>query len=353
MNKVMLDDLLKKPLPFFNGSQDGIVIYSKLSLMRNLQGFNFPAAASEEILKHIRHTIKEAVISSGILGKDALLLDWETLSETDKSALAERRMADHEFFLPGSAKAIFIRADEKFYLTVNNRNHLTLQMISAGLQWRRMWQFANKSDDKLNQHLTYAFDENLGYLAPCPADMGTGLRLSALLHLPALSLAGGFAGDIDGFTALNTTLSDPDGNALLENSGSLYQITTNLTIDDSEEEMVSDMEKNIAHLSMLENNARQELLKKDSSLLLDYVGKAYGNLRHCYKISAAEAMELIFRLRFGVELGVFRNIDLPMLCSLLNQIGDAHIRREFGEDISDMEAEIHRAMLCRNAFNQK
>jgi protein arginine kinase len=353
MSKVMLDNLLRKPLPFFSGSQDGIVIYSKLSLMRNLQDFNFPAAASEEVLKQIRHIIKEAVITSGTFGKDALLLDWETLSETDKAALAERRLADHEFFLPGSAKAIFIRADEKFHLAVNNRNHLTLQTISPGMQWRRMWQNANKTDDRLNQHLAYAFDEHLGYLAPYPADMGTGLRLSALLHLPALSIAGDFSGDIDGFTALNTTLSDPDGNALLENGSSLYLLSSNLTIDDSEEEMISGMEKNVAHLCALENNACQEMLEKDPTRLLDYVGRAYGNLCHCYKISAEEAVESIFRLRFGVKMGIFRKIDYQMLCSLLNQIGDAHIRRELGGDISDMEAEIHRAQLCRNAFNQK
>ncbi len=346
----MLEKLSQNPLPFFHSSakSDDTVVYSGITLTRNLSNTPFPAGAAEDVCIRVRHAVKEALLLSGAFGDDALLLDREKLSDTEGLLLSGRRWLNKNFFTQGHAKALFIRADEKCALTVNDQDHLNLQTLRPGLHLQDMRQIIDETDNRLNEHLEYAFDDNFGFLTSDITAAGTGMRVTAALHLPALFLTGGVENDIRGLKELQFDVRSFNGGKI--KSSPLYLISNKYTAGGSEESIIERTNAVIKQLTGEEKLVRKELLKKNAAAILDYAGRAYGKLRYSYRISAEEAIDAVFRLQFGTVLGIFRTVDHRRINILMQKISESNIRRESGEDISETEAEIHRAAICRQVL---
>lgn len=221
-----------------------------------------------------------------------------------------------------------------------------MQSIRPGFQLPEVYAEISAIDDALSQKIDYAFDEQLGYLTSCPTNVGTGMRASVMLHLPGLVLSGQIAPTIHGINKLHLAARGIFGEGS-ENLGNLFQISNQSTLGESEEKTINDLASVIEQIIYHEKRARQTLLDNDRYSLLDYIGRAYGVLRHSYKLSGKEAMQSLSGVRLGVDLGLFSAIDLAKVNELFIATGEAHLQKNAGHKLNSNARDILRAQLCR------
>ena len=347
-----IDSLLAHPVSFLDnaGPSGDIAVSTRIRLARNLAGHQFPCSASETEKIAVCDIITDAVLTNHILDFDGECRDFDlaSLSENDRAILLERRLASQEFINGDSCgKHLLVCPLERCSIMVNEEDQIRMQSIRPGFQLNEVYEEINAIDDALSCQLDYAFDERLGFLTSCPTNVGTGMRASVMLHLPGLVLTGQIAPTIQGINKLNLAVRGIFGEGS-ENLGNLFQISNQSTLGESEEKTIANLAAVINQLIFHEKRARQTLLDKDRYNLLDYVGRAYGTLRHSYKISSEEALKHLSGVRLGVDLGFFTAVDIAKVNELFIAIGPAHLQKSAGSPISSSERDILRAKLCRD-----
>ncbi len=350
-----VDQLLASPVSFLadSGPDEDIAISSRIRLARNLAGKPFPIAATEEQLREVCEAVTRAASESGALGcPGCFRFDPDQLSLLDREILFERRLASRDFLNREHGTRLLVRADESASIMINEEDHLRIQALRPGFQLQNVWQAINRLDDELASRLDYAFDEKLGYLTSCPTNVGTGMRASVMLHLPALVISGQIGPTIQGVNKLNLAVRGIAGEGS-DNRGNLFQISNQSTLGESEEQILERLSAVIAELIAHEKNTRRLLLEKDRFAILDLVGRSYGMLRYAYKLTLEEALNSLSCVRLGVDLGLFSKVDLRKVNMLFLSINPAHLQKTARPlELSPQECDIRRAELCRGAMNQ-
>ena len=347
-----IEELLARPVSFLDNtvaSGNGIAISSRVRLARNLAHHRFPCAADAAEKNEICQIISEAVKSGKILDFDdeCREFDLATLDETSRELLLERRLASAEFISGDAAgKMLIVCPLERCSIMVNEEDQIRMQSIRPGFQLSAVYDEISTIDDALSQKVDYAFDEQLGYLTSCPTNVGTGMRASVMLHLPGLVLTEQIAPTIHGINKLHLAARGIFGEGS-ENLGNIFQISNQSTLGESEEKTINDLTSVIEQIIYHEKRARQTLLDNDRYSLLDYIGRAYGVLRHSYKLSGKEALKSLSGVRLGVELGLFNAIDLAKVNELFIATGQAHLQKNAGHQLNSNARDILRAQLCR------
>ena len=347
-----IEDLLARPVSFLDNtasSGDGIAISSRVRLARNLAHHRFPCSADAAEKQEICKMVSSAVKDSKILDFDEECSEFELalLDETERRVLLERRLASSEFISGDTAgKMLMVCPKERCSIMINEEDQIRMQSIRPGFQLPEVYEEICGIDDALSMQLDYAFDEQLGYLTSCPTNVGTGMRASVMLHLPGLVLSGQIAPTIHGINKLHLAARGIFGEGS-ENLGNLFQISNQSTLGESEEKTIKDLASVIEQIICHEKRARQTLLENDRFSLLDYVGRAYGTLRHSYKLTGAEALTSLSGVRLGVELGLFNAIDLAKVNELFIATGQAHLQKNAGHQLNSNARDIVRAQLCR------
>ena len=354
MSSSSIDRLLKNPVSFLDDCEpdDDIAISSRIRLARNISKYPFPHAASPEILQKVCETASSAAgeVSCFKNAKDRTFIPAE-LDETDREILVERRLASREFIKTPEHRALFVCPDECCSLMINEEDQLRLQTIHPGFKLREAWKMIDRIDDELSQHLDYAFDEHFGFLTSCPTNVGTGMRASVMLHLPGLVLTEQIAPTVKGIGKLRLAVRGIFGEGS-GNNGNLFQISNQSTLGESELKIIDELEAVIRQLIMQEKNARRSLLENNRYAILDHVGRSYGLLKHSYKLGFEEALQSLSGLRFGVDMGLFSNIDIHKVNELFIGISPAHLQKRMHAQISADEIDICRAALCREKLRQ-
>lgn len=348
-----IEELLARPVSFLDNtnavSGDGIAISSRVRLARNLAHHRFPCSADDAEKQEICQTVSEAVRDGKILDFDGECreFDLSTLDETERGVLLERRLASSEFVSGDTAgKMLMVCPQERCSIMINEEDQIRMQSIRPGFQLPEVYAEISAIDDALSQKVDYAFDEQLGYLTSCPTNVGTGMRASVMLHLPGLVLTNQIAPTIHGINKLHLAARGIFGEGS-ENLGNLFQISNQSTLGESEEKTINDLASVIEQIIYHEKRARQTLLDNDRYSLLDYIGRAYGVLRHSYKLTGAEALKSLSGVRLGVELGLFNAIDLAKVNELFIASGQAHLQKNAGHQLNSNARDILRAQLCR------
>ena len=354
MSNSAIDDLLKNPVSFLDdaGPDDDIAISSRIRLARNIGKYPFPQTATPEILQKICDTVDSAINEISCFGNRKMrkFLPAE-LDRIDREILVERRLASREFIKTPEHRELFVCPDERCSLMVNEEDQLRLQTIRPGFQLHEVWKTVNRMDDELGKHLDYAFDEHFGFLTTCPTNVGTGMRASVMLHLPGLVLTGQIGPTIQGIGKLHLAVRGIFGEGS-NNSGNLFQISNQSTLGESELKIIDELESVIRQLIQQEKNARRSLLENNRYAVLDQVGRAYGLLKHSYKLNFEEALQSLSGLRFGVDMGLFSNIDIHKVNDLFVAVSPAHLQKSMPSAISPEETDICRAALCREKLRQ-
>ena len=349
IKKGNVEELLLNPVSFLADAStpdEDIAISSRIRLARNLAGTPFPANASPEWRAEIRDKILGSLNCRNLEGKNCRYFNMEELDEMEKEILLERHLASRELITGSPGSALVVRGDEAVSLMINEEDQLRLQAIRPGFSLRTLWKEIDQIDDNLSGKLDFAFDSELGYLTSCPTNVGTGMRASVMLHLPALVLSGRIAPTIQGINKLNLAVRGIYGEGT-KNLGNLFQVSNQATLGESEGQIIDRLCRVITDIIEFEKEARSQLLKQDKFGMLNHVGRAYGILRYGYKITSGEALNCLSGIRAGVDLKLFKNLTIHNVNELFIAINSGHLQYFAGKNLSPEERDVFRATFCR------
>ncbi|TDX49318.1 protein arginine kinase [Orenia marismortui] len=332
------------------GPESDVVISSRIRLARNLDNICFTNQANNNDLEEILNIINNLLLENNKFNLRLLLLD--DFSKTRKKMLVERHLISPDLAKDGRHKAVALSDDETISLMINEEDHLRLQVLYPGLQLQESWDLSDQIDDYLENCIDIAFDEKYGYLTSCPTNVGTGLRASVMIHLPALTMINRVQNIMTAISQLGLAVRGLYGEGT-DTVGNLYQISNQVTLGRSEEDIIQNLLEVTHQIIDKERNARSILLKEKELFLKDQIYRAYGTLKYAYKISIQEAMKLISNVRLGIDLGIIKNVDPIILNQLMVIIRPSTLETIKNKDMTLEERDIYRAELIRERFSEE
>ncbi len=346
MNKAIKEILDRKVAWLADkGPDNDIAISTRIRLARNIEGYVFPINATEESLVEVIDTVNFATTKTTKL-RESFKIRLKDLNPFERRILMERRLVSKEFIGNKRTSGITINKDETLSIMINEEDHLRIQALDSGLQLETIWEKLNKLDNELSQNIKFAYDNELGFLTSCPTNVGTGMRASVMLHLPALTLTNQVKPLLNGVRRLGYEVRGIFGEGT-DSLGNLYQVSNQSTLGEREEDIVFKLNKIILKIIEHEKDARIYLLEKEQNLLLDTVGRSYGILRHAYLLNGIEATNSLSALRLGVDMGMFTAVELHLVNDLFVLIQAAHLQNFYGSSLNQKDRDIVRAELIR------
>src|SRR6202011_1705175 len=283
------------------GPHHQIVISSRVRFARNLRNRAFPGWAKKAERTAILELIKPRVEELTEM-QDSFSELLHDLSALEKQVLVERHLISREHAAKGAGSAVIMNRRQTLSIMINEEDHLRMQSIRSGLQLKSAFKLVDKVDSTLESKLDFAYDSRLGYLTACPTNVGTGMRASAMLHLPGLVLSEMINQVIQAVNKIGLAVRGLYGEGT-EAMGNLFQISNQTTLGEKEEEIVSRLSKVIETIIEKEHDARQMLIQKKSNTLWDQIGRAYGVLTFAHAMSSKQALNLLSIIKLGVDLG--------------------------------------------------
>src|SRR5438105_6020754 len=327
------------------GPFDRIVMSSRVRLARNLKEAAFPGWAKKPERVRLLELIRPAVEALPDM-KDAFSQTMDSLSTLDKQILVERHLISREHAAKSAGSGLVLNRDETLCFMINEEDHLRMQALRPGLQLRQAWTAIDQADSALERGLEYAFNNDLGYLTACPTNIGTGIRVSAMLHLPGLVLAEQINPIIQSVNKLGLAVRGLYGEGT-EALGNVFQVSNQMTLGEAEIVIVERLEKVLAQLIEHEENARGTLLEKKPKMVYNHIGRAYGILANAHSISSKETMNLLSLMRLGVDVGLFPGVDRSLVDELFILTQPAHLQKQHTVKLSAEERDLLRADMVR------
>jgi protein arginine kinase len=348
LTEEQLHKLLKEPAAWLDegGEENELVLSSRIRLARNLENRTFAHCADQAELEIVREEAKEAVGGTDSL-RGALFIDMDETSEPERLVLAERRLVSKELVQHYLNRSLVVMGDEQLSVMINEEDHLRLQSFEPGLALEAAFNRISKLDDELDGNLDFAFSDQFGYLTACATNVGTGLRVSVLVHLPGLVHNGDIRQVLDGLRHVKLSVrgSYGEGSDVI---GNFFQISNSITLGLSESDIVLSLESHIRKVLEFEKKAREALMKEARSLLEDKIWRSYGLLRNARVLSSKEAMSLISAVRMGVGMGIVTDINLSDLNELLIMIQPMHLQMLYEKVMKTDERDRSRADYIRS-----
>lgn len=332
------------------GPESDIVISSRIRLARNLSAFPFTNRASmhqkAEAEAHFRDR----------LGKLDFLprLDYISIAgmnPLDRQLLVERQLISRELSATDGPRGVAVTPPETISIMANEEDHLRLQVIRSGFALDEAWSDIDKLDDALEQKVTYAFSEEFGYLTACPTNVGTGMRASVMLHLPALVLTKQIEKVFRALQKINLAVRGLYGEGSRA-SGDFYQISNQVTLGKSEMTILNEIREVIPQIISYERQARSTLTRESRQALHDRVSRAFGTLRSATMMTSEETMDLLSSVRLGVNLGLIEDITIPTVNELFIQTQPAHLQKLMGAALDGEERNSARARYLRGRLRE-
>ncbi|GAB4517971.1 MAG: protein arginine kinase [Phycisphaerales bacterium] len=334
------------------GEGHDVVLSSRVRLARNFAGFNFPGRASDEDRERVAELAREHIEA---LGTDPgmVWVDMQGLDADERTVLVERQLVSKQHAKAGGARGVAVsHPDERLAIMVNEEDHLRIQVIRCGVALREAYEQINDIDDRLESRIDYAFSQRFGYLTACPTNVGTGIRVSVMLHLPALKHTGEMDKVRKASKAMGLAVRGFYGEGS-EAVGDFFQLSNQTTLGRSEEDLLSSFERDIVpKVVEYERLARRNLLERRRAFLEDRVWRALGTLRNARLMKADEAMEHLSQVRLGVVSGVLEHTGLtvPEVQQLLLFVQPGHLQKCRHRPMDQAERRLERARLLREAL---
>jgi len=328
-----------------HGPHDRIVMSSRVRLARNLKDAAFPGWAKKNERVKILDTIRPAVESLPEMS-DSYSEAMDNLGALDKQILVERHLISREHAAKNTGSGLVLNREETFSVMINEEDHLRMQALRPGLQLKQAWTAIDAFDSSLEKKLDYAFDADLGYLTACPTNLGTGIRVSAMLHLPGMVLGEQINPIIQSVNKLGLAVRGLYGEGT-EALGNVFQVSNQMTLGENEGMIVERLEKVLAQIIEHEENARLMLLEKKPKTVYNHIGRAYGILANAHSISSKETMNLLSLLRLGVDLGLFPGAERSLVDELFLVTQPAHLQKQFSDKLTAEERDLMRADMVR------
>ncbi len=330
------------------GPEADIVISSRIRIARNLEKFPYPHQAEvDDLEKVINYVTETAEVKDELSLK---FINMNNLDILDKEILVEKHLISPPHANKNHKRGLLLNEDEDLSIMINEEDHLRIQILMPGLQLDKAWEKADKTDDLFEKNLDFAFSKKWGYLSACPTNMGTGLRSSVMVHLPALNITNNIEKMLGAVSQLGLAVRGIYGEGS-ESSGNIYQISNQITLGQSEKDIIDNLTSVTLQIIEQERQARKRLIEKNKIFVMDKIKRAYGTLKYAHKISNKEALELLSYLRLGIDLEVINNIEAGFLSKLMVLIRPAHLQKYVGEKLTSDKRDVKRAELIQENLN--
>ncbi len=327
------------------GPESDIVMSSRIRLARNLAQFPFPSRADDNVRAEI-----EALLHSRISRLPAeFKFDYITVSELDsldRQFLVERQLISREHAENHGQRGVGVSSEENVSLMINEEDHLRMQVIHSGFALDDCWREIDAIDDAMEAEVTYAFSEQLGYLTACPTNVGTGIRVSVMLHLPALVLTKEIQKVFQALQKIGLAVRGLYGEGS-QAMGDFYQISNQVTLGKSEEQLIKTIKDVVPNIISYERRVRTALVKENRQSLHDQVSRAYGILKNAQTITSEETMHLLSSVRMGINLGLIDDLEIPVVNELFIHTQPAHLQKMRHQKLESAERNIVRASYLR------
>jgi protein arginine kinase len=323
------------------GPQDKIVLSSRVRLARNLRGLPFPTHAKKADRLRAYESLLPAVRELPMMGQDPFAESMEKLSQLEKQVLVERHLISREHAAKGSGSGLVLNREESLCVMINEEDHLRMQSLRPGMQLRQAWVGLDAVDTALQDRVEFAFTAQYGFLTACPTNLGTGIRVSAMLHLPGLVLAEQINQIIQAVNKLGLAVRGLYGEGT-EALGNIFQVSNQMTLGEVESDIVDRLDKVLKQIIENEENARLGLLEKKPKVLFNHIGRAYGVLSNAHTITSKETMNLLSLVRLGTDLGMLPASRKTLVNELFLVSQPAHLqlahpaREKLGAEERDM-----------------
>lgn len=329
------------------GPDADIVSSSRIRIARNVSAYPFPMLAtksqSQEVLDKVAEVAKGDDLSK--FGKFTLI-KLADLNELEKKVLVEKHLISPNLANESQNGAVILSENESISIMVNEEDHLRIQCLRPGFQIKDAWTIANQVDDLFEKHLEYAFDEKRGYLTSCPTNVGTGIRASVMLHLPALVLTQQINRILQAITQVGLAVRGLYGEGS-EAIGNLFQISNQITLGQSEEEIIDNLHSVVRQIIEHERTSRRTLLSESRYRLQDRICRSFGILSNAFIIDSKEAAQRLSDVRLGIDLGIIQGVSPEVMNELLVMTQPGFLQLLTGEKLSPDDRDYRRAELIR------
>ncbi len=327
----------------YDGPKMDTVLSTRARLARNLKSLPFPIKMEDKDFLVTKKIASKFIETAGI--KDISIIDLNDMLPNEKRLLRERNLITHDMEnSPGSL--LVTDSENNFMILINTEDHFHIQVIKSGFQPSEAYAEADSIDDSLNSVADYAFSSDFGYLTADPGNLGTGLKMSVMLHLPALSLKSKMQFITDRFKS-----SGIDMKSVIEEKhpvSAIYQLSNSFSLGVSEAEIIEMVSTFVNKIVELEDYERDNFISSNRNELEDTVGRSYGILKYCRKISYSEAMEHLSNIRLGVILALIKNINMTSLSDMMVKIQLSHLQHEHGRMfVNTEESDTFRSQYIR------
>lgn len=286
------------------GNTDSGVVYSKVRLVRNWAEYPFPGKMTKEQSLELTAQILSGMQDLGAKDGNAYRYFYlNQMSDLEKAVLMERKVLNRGILKKKDAGGLVLSEDERIGVTINGDDHVRIQVLEKGMNLAECYKKANLVDDHIEESIEYAFDEKYGYLTAFPTNMGTGLRASVVIHLPMLSRRKNFNSLVADMGRFGTTIRGVYGEGS-ENYGSLYRVSNQKTLGQTEKDIIDLVSKAAAELDAQERRLRREALKQHPVICADEAYKSYGVLKYARRLSRKDSMEFLSQIMAGVSEGI-------------------------------------------------
>ncbi|MCM3631419.1 protein arginine kinase [Paenibacillus glycanilyticus] len=330
------------------GPDSDIVISSRVRIARNLRHFPFPMLATNQQSLEVMNQLS-AIGQSGKLDPigrfDTIILS--ELSELERRVLVEKHLISPNLANESRGGAVILSENESVSIMINEEDHLRIQCLYPGFQVKEAWTLANQIDDIFEEEANYAFDERRGYLTTCPTNVGTGIRASVMMHLPALVLTQQINRILSAVTQVGLAVRGMYGEGS-EALGNLFQISNQITLGQSESEIIDNLHGVARQIIEHERAARQRLLSESPLRVEDRVRRSFGILSYAAVMDSKESAQRLSDVRLGVDLGLLDHITSQSLNELIVMTQPGFLQQTFNEKMSSDQRDYRRAELIRN-----
>jgi protein arginine kinase len=333
------------------GPDSDIVLSSRIRLARNIEQYNFPTVATNEESQEVLNLFESTYANKTFKNIGKLeLLKLNELQQIQKRVLVEKHLISPNLAENAAFGGCLLSENEEVSIMLNEEDHIRIQCLFPGFQLEEALDMANQLDDWIEEEVGYAFDEQRGYLTSCPTNVGTGLRASVMMHLPALVLTQRINRIIPAINQLGLVVRGIYGEGS-EAVGNIFQISNQITLGKSEKDIVEDLISVVQQLITQERSTREALYNTSQNQLEDRVYRSFGTLAYSRIIESSETAKCLSDVRLGIDLGIIKDISRNILNELMILTQPGFLQQYFGGPLRPNERDIRRAALIRERLN--
>ncbi|HZK26761.1 MAG TPA: protein arginine kinase [Thermoclostridium sp.] len=334
------------------GPDSDVVLSSRVRLARNFKKYPFPHKSTPEQQKQIIEDTKDALYKGNQQMTEKFeFYNFGTLNNIEKSVFVEKHVASKELLEGKRERGILLSSDERISIMINEEDHLRIQCLATGMQLNEALEVCNNIDDLLSEFIEFSWDENIGYLTSCPTNIGTAIRASVMMHLPALVMTGYIKTVIEALGKLGLAVRGMYGEHT-EASGNMFQLSNQITLGKSEEDILLSIKNIATQIIEQERALRQQLLRQNKYQLEDRIFRSFGILKNSRIIATNECLKHLSDLRMGVDLGIIEGISIEDINEIMLLVQPGSLQEKAKKRLNVNERSIVRAKIVRDMMNK-